>query len=221
MATGSADAPAFHSGFPSASPDMNAYLALQLEAQSRLAKALGEDEAIVEKYASESKAMIERIIKAFWDGERWTAYNPDTGRRSDTQTISLMGALLLGKRLPEEIIEKTVSTLMEEGKYLTPYGFATEVPDSPYFKHGFAQGSVIPPAQLIFCLALEASGRFEDAKKAGLAYMSNLCNNGLFHTHNALTGKPERGMVALDEKFLFWSAWSSSIYLFMAKRYGK
>ena len=28
-------------------------------------------------------------------------------------------------------------------------------------------------------------------------------------------------MVALDEKFLFWSAWSSSIYLFMAKRYGK
>ena len=221
METGWEDAPYFNVGFPLASPDMNAYLAIQLEAQARLGRALGMDEAECAKYEADSKAHIQRIINAFWDGEKWFAYNSDTGARSNTQTISLMGALILGKRLPQEIIDKTVARLMEKDKYLTPYGFATEAVDSPYFNHAFAQGSIIPPAQLIFCLALEAAGRFDYAKEAGLRYLLTLKEEGLFHTHNALTGKPERGMVAFDEKFLFWSAWSSSIYLFMAQRYGK
>ncbi len=220
METGWEDAPYFNVGFPLASPDMNAYLAIQLEAQARLGRLLGEEESVCADYEAQSKALIERIIKNCWDGKKWSAYNSETGKRSNTQTISLMGALILGKRLPEDIIEKTINTLMEKDKFLTPFGFATEAVDSPYFNHAFAQGSVIPPAQLIFCLALEACGRFDLAREAGLRYILNLKENGLFHTHNALTGKPERGMVALDEKFLFWSAWSSSIYLFMAKRYG-
>lgn len=218
--TGWEDAPYFNVGFPLASPDMNSYLVLQLEAQARLGRLLGEDEAVCAGYETRAKELVQRIIKAFWDGKKWSAYNSDTGRRSETQTLSLMGALILGKRLPQEIIDKTVKTLWEKGKYLTPYGLATEAVDSPYFNHAFAQGSIIPPAQLIFCLALEASGHFDLAREAGLRYILNLKENGLFHTHNALTGKPERGMVAFDEKFLFWSAWSSSIYLFMAERYG-
>ena len=218
--TGWEDAPYFNVGFPLASLDMNSYLAIQLEAQARLGRLLGKDEAVCAGFEARSKEMVQKIIKAFWDGEKWTAYNSDTGKRSATETISLMSALILGKRLPQDIIDKTVATLWAKGKYLTPYGLATEALDSPYFNHAFAQGSIIPPAQLIFCLALEACGRFDLAKEAGLNYIGNLKANGLFHTHNALTGKPERGMVAFDEKFLFWSAWSSSIYLYMSKRYG-
>lgn len=221
METGWEDAAYFKLGFPLASPDMNAYLAIQLEAQARLGRLLGEDEAVCAGYEEESKKLVERIIKAFWDGEKWFAYNPDTGKRSDSHTINLMGPLLLGKRLPEEIREKTIATLMEEGRYLTPFGFASEATDSPYFSHGFARGSIIPPAQFLFCIALEECGREDLAKKAGLRYLNTLREEGLFHTHNALTGKPERGMVALDEKFLFWSAWSASIYLYMSRHYGK
>ena len=219
--TGWEDAPYFRVGFPLASPDMNSYVAIQLAAQARLGRLLGEDEAVCAAYEKQSDEMVQKIIASFWDGEKWFAYNADTLARSNTQTISLMGALILGKRLPQEIIDKTIATLMEKDKYLTPYGFATEAVDSPYFNHAFAQGSIIPPAQLIFCLALEAAGRFDLAREAGLRYLMTLREEGLFHTLNGLTGKPERGMVAFDEKFLFWSAWSSSIYLFMAQRYGK
>ena len=219
--TGWEDAPYFRVGFPLASPDMNSYVAIQLAAQARLGRLLGEDEAVCAAYEKQSEEMVQKIVASFWDGEKWFAYNADTLARSSTHTISLMGALILGKRLPQEIIDKTIATLMEKDKYLTPYGFATEAVDSPYFNHAFAQGSIIPPAQLIFCLALEAAGRFDLAREAGLRYLMTLREEGLFHTHNGLTGKPERGMVAFDEKFLFWSAWSSSIYLFMAKRYGK
>ena len=165
--------------------------------------------------------MVERIVKAFWDGERWRAFNPETGKKSDTQTLSLYCAMLLGKRLPQDVIDKSIATLFEEGKYLTPYGLATEALDSPYFAHGFSQGSIIPPAEFLPVMAMEACGRPDLAKEVALRYIRTLRDFGLFHTHNALTGQPERSMVALDEKYLFWSAWSSEIYLFFADRYGK
>lgn len=222
METGWEDAPFFRQlSWPVASPDMNAYLALQLEAQAKLGRIVGEDEAVCAEYEKRSKEMVDRIVKAFWDGERWRAFNPDTGKKSDTKTLSLYCALLLGKRLPREVIDKSIATLFEEGKYLTPYGFATEALDSPYFAHGFSQGSIIPPAEFLPVMAMEACGRPDLAKEVALRYIRTLRDFGLFHTHNALTGAPERSMVALDEKFLFWSAWSSAIYLFFADRYGK
>ena len=93
--------------------------------------------------------------------------------------------------------------------------------DSPYFHHGFTAGSVIIPAQLILCLALEACGREDLAKEMGLRYARTLRDNGMFHIINALDGSGERGLVAFGEKQLFWSAWASSGYLFFADRYGK
>ena len=202
METGWEDAPYFNVGFPLASPDMNAYLAIQLEAQARLGRLLGQDEAECAAFEAQSKALIERIIKNCWDGEKWYAYNSETGKRSNTNTISLMGALILGKRLPEDIMEKTIRRLMEKDKYLTPFGFASEAVDSPYFNHAFAQGSIIPPAQLIFCLALEACGRFDLAREAGLRYILNLkplylISEGLC-LHGTCTGLARKNEYFLD-----------------------
>ena len=70
-------------------------------------------------------------------------------------------------------------------------------------------------------VAMEECGRPDLAREIALRYLGTLRDHGLFHTHNALTGQPDRSMVAFDEKYLFWSAWSASIYLYMADRYGK
>ena len=58
-------------------------------------------------------------------------------------------------------------------------------------------------------------------EEMGLRYARTLRDNGMFHIHNALNGKGERGLVAFGEKQLFWSSWASSCYLFLADRYGK
>ena len=221
METGWEDTAYFKMGFPIASPDMNAYLALALEATARFGRMIGAPEEQCAADERRAKELVARIVEKFWDGERWFAFNAKTGERSDTPTLSLYCVLLLGKRLPQEIIDKSITSLFEEGKFLTPYGLATEALDSPWFSHGFARGSIIPPAELLMCLALEACGRPELAKDVARRYMNTLKNTGLFHTHNALNGEPERSMVALDEKFLFWSAWPSAVYIFMAKRYGE
>ncbi len=218
--TGWEDASYFYVGFPLACPDMNAYTVRLMDALARLGREIGEPEADCLVWNAWADKLTQQIIDMFWTGERWVAVNPRTGKKADPLSLPIFGALILGDRLPKEILEKTVDFIWKNG-FVTDYGFASESVDSPYFHHGFTGGSVIVPAQLIFCLALEAAGRFDLAKEMGLRYARALRDNGMFHILNAFTGEGERGLVAFGEKQLFWSSWASSCYLFFAERYGK
>ena len=219
--TGWEDAAYFYAGFPLASPDMNAYTVLMMDALARLGRELGVPAAECAAWTQRADELTQKIIDRFWNGERWVVVNPRTGAVGDSLSLPIFAALLLGKRLPQEILDKTVDFVMGDTGFVTPFGFASESVKSEYFSHGFTAGSVIVPAQLILCLALEAAGRPEQAKEMGLRYARTLRDNGLFHIHNALDGKGERGLVAFGEKQLFWSSWASSCYLFFADRYGK
>lgn len=217
--TGWEDAAYFYVGFPLASPDMNAYTVCMMDALAKLGRKLGKPEAECAAWTKRADELTEKILKLFWNGERWVVVNPRTGAVGDSLSLPMFAALILGKRLPQDVIDKTADFLMKT--FETPFGFASENIDSPYFNHGFTAGSVIVPAQLITCLALEAAGKYDEAKEMGLRYARTLRDNGMFHIHNALDGKGERGLVAFGEKQLFWSSWASSCYLFFADRYGK
>ncbi len=191
-----------------------------MDAMAKLGRTIGVPEAECAAWTKRADELTEKIIGELWDGERWVAKNVKTGKAADSLSLPLFCALILGKRLPQDIIDKTVDFIRANG-FVTPYGFASESVQSPFFKHGFTGGSIIVPAQLIMCLALEAVGREDLAKEMGLRYCRTLRDNGMFHIHNALTGAAERGLVAFGEKELFWSSWASSCYLFLADRYGK
>jgi len=218
--TGWEDAAYFYAGFPLASPDMNAYTVMMMDALAKLGREIGVSESDCEAWTARADELTRKIISMFWDGERWIVRNIRSGAVADSLSLPMFAALILGRRLPQEIIDKTVDFIWNNG-FVTPYGLASESPKSPYFAHGFTAGSVIVPAQLIMCLALEAAGKPELAKEMGLRYARTLRDNGMFHIHNALNGKGERGLVAFGEKQLFWSSWASSCYLFFADRYGK
>lgn len=218
--TGWEDAAYFFAGFPLASPDMNAYTVRMMDALARLGRSIGIPEAECKAWEDRADALTRKIIDKFWTGERWVAVNTRTGAVGDSLSLPIFAALILGKKLPQDIINKTVDFIWSNG-FITPFGFASESPDSPYFNHGFTAGSVIVPAQLILCLSLEAAGLPEKAKEMGLRYARTLRDNGMFHIHNALNGEGERGLVAFGEKQLFWSSWASSCYLFFADRYGR
>ena len=221
LETGWEDAVYFYAGFPLAAPDANAYTVVMMDALAELGRSIGLDEAECRGWTERGDALTQKIIDKFWTGERWVAVNTVTGAKGDSPSIPLFATLILGKRLPQEIIDKTVAFIFGENGFETPFGFSSENVHSPYFRHGFTAGSVIVPAQLILCLALEEAGYPEKAREMGLRYARTLRDNGMFHIHNALDGSGERGLVAFGEKQLFWSAWASSVYLFLADRYGK
>ncbi len=220
--TGWEDAPYFTVGFPLASPDMNAYLALQLEAQAKLGRLIGIDSGICAGFESRAAALVQKIIDAFWDGSRWVAFNSETKAVAYTKSLPLFAVLILGKRLPQEIIDKSIDYIFKEGEFLTPFGLASESLKSDDFFHGWSKGCVNTPSQFIFCLALEACGRTDLAKEVARRYLDTLTKTGLYHMHNALTGEAEKlliGNMTNGEKYLFWSSWTASCYLFLAGRY--
>ena len=220
--TGWEDAPYYATiGFPSSSPDLNSMLALSLEALAKLGRDIGKEETVCTEYEIRSKSTIDKIVEKYWNGKTWFAFNSKTGAKSDTSTISLYVPLILGKRLPQEIIDKSIEFMFAPGGMFTDYGLASEALNSDYFIHGFTQGSVIAPAQFLMVLGLEECGRSDLAQKVAHNYCKTMRDNGFYHIHNALTGKADRSLTAFGEPGLFWSAWASSGYFWMANRYCK
>lgn len=208
-------------GFPCASPDLNTFLALQMEAIARLGAECGMNAEEQESWMNRAKELTRKIVEKFWDGEKWIAFNAATGVKSDSLNIALYMPLLLGRRLPQEIIDKSIATIFSPDGFDTPYGLASEGLTSDYFRHGFTSGSVITPAQFLMVLALDACGRNDLARKVAVNYCRAMKNYGFFHIYNALTGKEDRSLTAFGERGLFWSAWASSCYFFLADQYGR
>jgi len=221
LETGWEDAPYFNIGFPCASPDLNAMIVLQMEALAKLGRLIGKPESECVQWESDAKKLTAQIVEKFWNGTEWFAFNAKTGEKSDSHTISLYFALLLGDRLPKEIVDKSIEYIFAENHFDTPYGLATETLDSDYFFHGFTQGSIITPSSFWMALAFEACGRSDLAKLTARKYCSIQRDAGFFHIHNALTGKEDRSLTAFNEKGLFWSAWSSGAFIYLASHYGE
>ncbi|MDR0818450.1 MAG: hypothetical protein LBN43_02605, partial [Oscillospiraceae bacterium] len=93
-------------GFPLACPDMNAYLVLQEDALAKLGRLLGKDEAVNAKWEQQAKDTTQKIIDMFWTEEGWVAVNVITKEKSIPTSMPLFCALLLGKRLPQHIIDR-------------------------------------------------------------------------------------------------------------------
>lgn len=221
LETGWEDAPQYRIGMPQASPDLCALLALELEAVARLGETVGMPEAERTTYLERSASLIRRLVDSFWDGEQWHSVCIENGRRSDNDNISFYMTLLLGRRLPAEVIERSVARLFRSGGFDSPIGLTSEPMDAPTNRGGFSAGSVITPAQFFLCLALEECGCRDKAERVAKRYCAALRERGFFHIYNALSGREDRSLTAYGERALFWSAWTSSCYLFLADRYGR
>ena len=221
LETGWEDAPQYRIGMPHISPDLNAFLALNLEAIARFGARVGMSTAMQDAYMNRARQVIDEMVANLWDGERWFSLCTETGRRSENDNIALWLPVLLGHRLPEEILEKTIAHILRPGGFKTENGYMSEAMDSPYLRHGFSAGSIITPTHFFIPMALEDCGRTDEAREAALGYCRTLKRSGFFHICNAITGYGDRSLTAFGEKQLFWSAWTSSCYFFLADRYGR
>ncbi|MBE6936024.1 MAG: hypothetical protein E7458_05915 [Ruminococcaceae bacterium] len=170
------DSSFFKMGGPTAAPDLATYLILAMDNLADLAERLGKSYEKRE-WRRRADEMLRLTLDFFWDGQRFAPRVSGTHERVDCGSIMSFIPLLLGKRLPEEIIEKMTAALMEEGKWLSPYGLAGERMDSDhYHESGWSAGPVLGPAQLLVCLGLHFAGRDEEAKEVSLRYCRALKN---------------------------------------------
>lgn len=173
--SGSDDCPLFRTTLAVDGPQINAFTALLMEKLGDLAKLIGREQES-EPWYEKSRDLIDRMLRRFWNGERFVAYDhyqPD--RVIDTESIQFYYTLILGKRLPQEIIDRLAADL-EEGKgYLSQGGFTTvNLKNLPYTEVGTGLGKILPADQIIVITGLYMAGKKEQAKRAAKIFCDGL-----------------------------------------------
>ncbi|MDR1589446.1 MAG: hypothetical protein LBS51_04570 [Oscillospiraceae bacterium] len=161
------DASVFFGTFPIQSPDLYAHIALLCEAVGKIAEGAGLYVEAGEWFAR-SKRFIGTLIKNHWNGEKFLPRLPSTGELADSMSLVCYQPIMLGRRLPRDIIDKSARALMREGEFLTDFGLAAESLKSPNCRFSnkfFVLGKVIAPLQMFITVGLKSAGKTEEAKE--------------------------------------------------------
>jgi putative isomerase len=197
----------FHKGTPVESPDLSSFLVLQMEVLSEIACKLGKnDEA--RNWMDESQALLNRMIDHFWNGQSFTAKRSGTHETIESNSLVLYVPLILGDRLPSEILNKLVEDLKTKG-FLTEHGLATESPESPFYREdGYWRGPIWAPTTLLLTDGLLSAGEKEMALEVAEKFCTMASTSGMAENYNALTGVGLR-----DPAF----TWTSSVFLILGQ----
>lgn len=200
-------------GLPARTPDLLAYMALLFEACEKLA-VITRRPADAERWAAGSKAMIAYLTEKLWNGEKFLVENAVSGELFESASALMFTPVILGKRLPAEILDKLAAKLMDPETYLTDLGVASECQKSPCFSvSAIASGRVVAPVEMILCQGLKAAGKEAEAKTIAERYLAAAAKLGFGLALDPTgTAEPDYGMFSPDQYFYSISA---AAYLFL------
>ena len=100
----------FKAGEPVLAPDLNTYLIIASEVIGRLAR-LEYDDGIAQKWEKHARELTIRLIAELWNGEDFVGKNAYTEKLSPPDAKLSLVPILLGGKLPQEIIKKLASKI--------------------------------------------------------------------------------------------------------------
>jgi putative NADH-flavin reductase len=190
-------------------PDLCAELALLWEALGDIAKGLGKSPEEVEAWYRRSRDMIALMIKTYWNGEKFVALVNETHEVVVSDSCEHYLPIILGKRLPPEIIDKLAADLSVEGDFLTPYGLASEkisTSDDTAVNMHMARAYVLPPYNMLIVTGLYDAGKVDLAKKIAKRYCQAAKDSGF-----SMLIHPFRGMGMPG------GTWTACAYIMLAE----
>ncbi|MFW6271268.1 MAG: amylo-alpha-1,6-glucosidase, partial [Bacillota bacterium] len=200
----------FHKGAPVESPDLSAFLVIQMEVLSEIADILGKGEEAAE-WEVRSEKLLANMLDHCWTGEEFIAPYPKTHEYFDKgDSLILYIPVILGKRLPESIKNKLIDDLKEEGRFLTENGLATESINSSFYEsNGYWRGPIWAPSTMIMIEGIEAAGEKEFAMDLAYRFCQMIKKGGMAENFDAVTGEGLR-----DRAY----TWTSSVFLMLANK---
>jgi len=214
---------AFGGGLPASTPDLLSYTVCNCEACARLADILGKDSEAA-SFRGRADRILSFLINDLWNGRQFRTWLPVQKEFFDSDSLVQLTPIMLGKRLPQDIIDVLTSRLMDETEFMTEYGFSTENLRSDRLRvAGFTQGAVVSPAVFLQIFGLYDAGKTEEADYANVRFLNALLHEGLaLGIHSCreepnFSGPIRRSNSAMSVGGPF-AAWVSSIYLALAER---
>lgn len=188
--------------------DLAAYLLIQQQVLADLALKLGYNKD-VQKWKQGAAQQKADLLKYGVENGRFISPRVRDGKADRSESLINYIPILLGKQISSTIVKNMVSDLKIEGKFLTPYGLASESLNSIKYEYdGYWRGPIwAPPAYQIFCGLLDV-GEKELAKTIAQRYCNNIKNHPTFNeNYSASDGK------ALQAPGV---SWTSSVFILLA-----
>ncbi len=192
----------FSEGVPVITPDLTTFLLLQIQFLIDYAP----DQSRADKWKKTYDTLMTNFIEKLWDGKAFNAIKwPEKRIIRMDGTLQRLLPLLLSKCLPDDIIVKLKRDLSE---FETPFGFATEKINSPYYKYnGYWRGPIWAPTTLLMIDALKRTSEPLWADRIRDKYIQCIMTGGFAENFDPLTGE---GLV--DTGF----AWTASVFTILA-----
>ena len=192
---------AFDVGFPVEGPDLTCFLVLQMDTLADVARRLGKTREAAQ-WVQEADALLARLREHFWRGDHFVA--PRSGTHdvaSDGDSLFPFLPLVLGTRLPADMAGPLLAALREPGRFLTPYGAATESTASPFYTpNGYWRGPVWAPPVLLLVDGLTRRGERELASEIADGFCRAFRKSGSAENFDALSG------TGLRDRAYTWTA---------------
>ena len=208
------DASCFKKGFPASDSGTITLLIESMYACATLARRAGlkDEEA---KWTERGDKLLSILVKEFWNGERFVT--KVKGEDVDSDSLADYIPIMLGERLPQDIIDKCAQVLTEEGNYLSPIGLCSESMRSELCHWGFhfVLGRVVAPQQMFITVGLYLAGKKEEAKLIARRWCDVVAERGLrlgFKPYNEYPINGEPADMLLEPQAgdgWSWCGWSA------------
>ncbi len=194
---------------PVESPDLAAFLVIQMEVLALIAEKLGYSSESQE-WMAKAQILLARLQTQLLTGTRPLARNCQ-GTAVNSDSLLLYVPIILGKRLPENVQQALVRGLADGAGFLTDYGLATESIHSSYYQSdGYWRGPIWAPSTMLIVDGLASLGEQELVHKICSRFTKMAVKSGFAENYDALTGDGLR-----DRAY----TWTSSVWLVLAHEY--
>ena len=197
-------------GFPVASPDLAAFLVVQMDVLSHIAALIGRPEESA-TWRSRADQQLRALIEALWENPHFVVRRGGDGAVAHNPFSQVFYLpLILGERLPE-----TVRTALLAGvdAVITPHGVASEGPGSPLHESdGYWRGPIWAPTTYLVLDGLAACGDLARADDLGRGFTAMAQTGGFAENYEATSGRPLR-----DRGY----SWSAAVFLRIASTIGE
>ncbi|MDH6182609.1 glycogen debranching enzyme [Microbacteriaceae bacterium SG_E_30_P1] len=184
------------------SPDLAAFLVVQLDVLAGLADELGEDAT---RWRAESASILDALLEDLWDGENFVAIGASSGRTSTATSLLNLLPILAAHRLPQGVRSALASHIE---RHVTEYGPATEIPGTALYEpDGYWRGPIWAPSTVLIESGLRSSGFAELADRVSERFRALCEKSGFAENFDAVTGEGLR-----DRAY----SWTASSYLLLA-----
>lgn len=199
----------FAAGLPVESPDLAAYLVIQMETIAAMATQLGL-RGDADRWSERATDLYRRMMAHFWRGDHFVALRSGSHVEVESRSLQLFLPLILGRRLPAAARQGLAQALQAEGGFLTRYGLASESASSPLYRPvGYWRGPVWGAPAALIAAGLRDGGETALAREIATRFCDLCAQSGLSENYDALTGEP-----LSDRAF----TWTSSAFLLLANR---